>query len=153
LGEEQISLPLGVPFAMFNDDQFPHPSFESKDVAYRFLGYRLDKSGVPTFLYRFGRFEIEDRIQPTDDGHLIRRLTISDRTPEQTPASLWLRGHVGRTLKYESPMSYTNDAGLTVTVSQNGGHAGEVNSLEGRTEWLIPLKIERKKSIEVRYRW
>lgn len=153
LGEKQINLPPGVPFAMFNNEQFPHPTFDAKDVTYQFLGYRLDKSGVPTFLYRFGRFDIEDHIQPTDDGQLSRRLTITDRTPEQSPASLWLRGHVGRTLKYESPMSYTSDVGLTVSVSQNGERAGELNGLEGRIEWLIPLTIERKKSIEVRYRW
>lgn len=48
----------------------------------RYRGYRLDKNGVPSFLYRLGKEEISDRYQPTEDGKLKRSIsgTPSDFT-------------------------------------------------------------------------
>lgn len=153
LGEEQIVFPPGVPFARFADEEFPSPSFDAKKAGYRFLGYRLDKSRVPTFLYRFGRFDIEDRIRPDADKSLVRQLTITDRTPEEKPASLWFRGHSGKSLRNVGLHACTNDAGVTMTVTQGLRHAGELEAREDGTHWIVPVKVERKKTIEVRYRW
>jgi hypothetical protein len=108
---------------------------------------------VPTFLYRYGRFDIEDRIKPDAEKVLIRRLTISDRTPKEPPASLWFRGHFGKSLKYGGPFSYTNDAGVSMTVSGSLKYAGELAAREDGTHWIVPVKVERKEMIEVRYRW
>jgi cytochrome c2 len=158
LGDERISLPPGVPFVLLNessgdDDDLSGPDFDAKKAGYRFLGYRLDKSGVPTFLYRFGRFDIEDRIKPDTKKTLIRRLTIIDRMPQQPSATLWFRGHFGKTLKYNGPFAYTNDAGVSMTLLTRLKHAGELEAREDRTHWIVPVKVERKETIEVRYRW
>ena len=153
LGEKQIVFPPGVPFARFTDEEFPGPSFDAKEAGYRFRGYRLDKLGVPTFLYQFGRFDIEERIKPDAEKTLIRQLTITDRTPEKPPASLWFRGHSGKSLKYDALLAYTNDAGVSMTMSKNVGHAGQLEAREDGTHWIVPVKVERKKTIEVRYRW
>lgn len=48
----------------------------------RFGGYRLDKGGVPTFLYRIGAVEIEDRVEPDAKGRaLLRTLTLRGKQP------------------------------------------------------------------------
>jgi len=54
----------------------------------RFNGYRVDKSGVPTFLYRVGAVEIEDRVEPDAKGRaLLRTLTLRGKQPLKfTPA-------------------------------------------------------------------
>jgi mono/diheme cytochrome c family protein len=49
-------------------------SILSRDV--RFLGYRLDTLGVPTFLYREGAVMVEDRLQP--DGQRFCRVLVRD---------------------------------------------------------------------------
>ncbi|NQV22996.1 MAG: cytochrome oxidase [Rhodopirellula sp.] len=158
LGEQQIEFPPGVPFALFEGsviegNGIPNPSFDAKDAGYRFLGYRLDKSGVPTFLSRFDRFDIDDRVKPDAERTLIRQLTITDRTPQEPPASIWFRAHFGKSLKQNSPLSYTSDAGLTVSVSNSVGDAGELQTLKDGTQLLILVKVERRKTIEVRYSW
>jgi len=158
LGEGLIKLPPGVPFVMHkqtsgDDDDRSAPNFDAKKAGYRFLGYRLDKSGVPTFLYRYGRFDIEDRIKPDADRMLVRQLTIIDRTLDEPPATLWFRGHFGKSLKDDGPHSYTNDGGVSMTVSGGLQHAGELAAREDGTHWIVPVKVERKETIEVRYRW
>lgn len=158
LGEDQLQLPHGVPLAILDsslESRWPAPGDKGQPDAtpYRFLGYQLDQTGVPTFLYRYDRFEIEDRVEPDDDHSLIRRLSVTDRDPKMKPVSLWLRGHVGNTLKYNRLLNYTSDTGLEVSVS-GVDHAGELRQQESSgTEWLIPIKVDGKKVIEVRYRW
>ena len=157
LGDKQISFPQGVPFVLLNessrDDDLSGPDFDAKKAGYRFLGYRLDKSGVPTFLYRFGRFDIEDRIKADSEQTLIRQLTIIDRMPQQPSTTLWFRGHFGKSLKYDGPLAYTNDAGVSMTLLSELKHAGELEAREDGTHWIVPVKVERKETIEVRYRW
>lgn len=158
LGEKLISLPPGVPFVLLKeaqeeDDGLSSPDFDARKAGYRFLGYRLDKFGVPTFLYRYGRFDIEDRIKPDADRTLVRLLTVIDRTPEKPAALLWFRGHFGKSLKYDRPFAYTNDAGVSMTLLTKLKHSGELEALEDGTHWIVPVKVERKETIEVRYRW
>ncbi len=158
LGKEPIRLPPGVPFVLLNeaqgeDDDLSSPDFDAKKAGYRFQGYRLDKSGVPAFLYRHGRFDIEDRIKPDADRTLVRQLTLRDRTPGKPAAALWFRGHFGESLKYDGPFAYTNDAGVSMTIQAGLNHAGEVEARIDGTHWIVPVKVERKKTIEVRYRW
>ena len=158
LGEELIDLPPGVPFVLLKevsgeDAKLSKLDFDAKKAGYRFLGYRLNKSRVPTFLYRYGRFEIEDRIKPNADRTLVRRLSIIDRTPEEPPATLWFRGHFGKSLKYDGPFAYTNDAGVSMTAPKGLKHAGKLEAREHGTHWIVPVKVEQKEIIEVRYRW
>lgn len=158
LGDEKVGLPPGVPFVLLKevhdeDDDLSFPDFDAKKAGYRFLGYRLDKSGVPTFLYRYSRFDIEDRIKPGADRTLVRQLTLIDRTPEKPAASLWFRGHFGKSLKYDRPFAYTNDAGVSMAIPAGLKHAGELEAREDGTHWIVPVKVERKKMIEVRYQW
>ena len=158
LGEKQIRFPPGVPFVLLKEvsgknNELSKLDFDAKKAGYRFQGYRLDKSGVPTFLYRFGRFDIEDRIKPEADRTLVRRLSIIDRTPEEPPATLWFRGHFGKSLKHDGPFAYTNDAGVSMTVPKGLKHAGKLEAREDGTHWIVPLKVEQKEMIEVRYQW
>lgn len=153
LGDQQVVFPPGVPFALVTNQEFPNPSFDAKNADYRFRGYRLDKSGVPTFLYQFDRFDIEERIKPVAENNLIRQLTITDRTPGQPSASLWFRGHSGKSLKNVGLHSYTNDVGVSMTVTKGLKNGGELNAGEDGTHWIVPVIVEPKQTIEVDYRW
>lgn len=159
LGTDLIQLPPGVPFALLNRNQSvtaeteSTSSFASEGTDYQFRGYRLNRSGVPTFLYRFNRFDIEDRIQVQEDASLLRTLKITDRTPDEAPAGLWFRGHFGSTLKHDGPFAYTNDAGVSMTVLKGLRHAGELEATEHGTQWIVPVEVERTSTIKVQYSW
>lgn len=159
LGTELIQLPPGVPFTLRLEDPSvrngvtPVPSFDSSEAEYQFMGFRLDEAGVPVFLYRFGRFDIEDRIQAQKDGSLLRRLKMTDRNSGAPPAGLWFRGHSGRSLKHDGLFAYTNDAGVSVKVLKGISHAGELQAHEKGSHWIVPVEIESTKTIEVQYSW
>ena len=152
LGDDFISLPAGMPFAFLKDHKEPWPKVDSLNPSYRYLGYRLDAAGVPTFLYRFGPFDIEDRIAPEGETNLKRQFTIKNRKPNQEPPPLWFRANVGKALNSEASQSFANDAGLTVVVGKLKNQ-GELRQSGSLGEWIIPLAVQTEQTIEVQYQW
>ncbi len=72
--------PLGDVFSLFPDGP-PVANLVRADAAWpeenvlRFRGYTLDADGTPAFLYQTPEgVDIHDRLQPTDESHLRRRL-------------------------------------------------------------------------------
>jgi len=150
LGDALIELPLGVPFALLKDETQAWPS---KTVGYKFLGYRLDAEGVPTFLYRFRDFEIEDRIVPGKQQSLNRSITVKALSPEAEKASLWFRANLGTQLKRNQESSVTNNSGLTVGVTKPSRLVGEIRNTGKQFEWILPLDISHAPTIQLEYQW
>jgi mono/diheme cytochrome c family protein len=93
----------------------PDPLYP-KNHDYQFKGYYLDDSSVPTFMYRSGDVEIEDRsiaVQTDAKLQLVRTFQF------QSPANrtLWFRALTGETekLKAESKLDYQSDK-LSLTI-------------------------------------
>lgn len=77
LAEKVLTLPLRASFAKLGSASEAWPEAFGTDAGYAFRGYRIDKAGVPTFLYTVSGLEVEDRIQPTKDGKKLQRtLTV-----------------------------------------------------------------------------
>lgn len=153
LGEDFMPLPDGLPFALVKTSLERWPKGDPLNPAYRYLGYRLDETGVPTFLYRFDHFDIEDRVVPDGEKHIKRELKITNRKPKESAPDLWFRPLAGKTVKYQKAFTYSNEAGLTTEVSDTIGHLGELRKTETGMEWIIPLSIKNEQTIEVRYQW
>ncbi len=156
LGTDQIRFPAGVPLAVLPDAASPWPRTDvDQDTAegdtYRYFGYKLDQSGVPTFQYRYNDYDVHDRIQP-QAGHLLRKLTITKRQPFRSRATLWLRGHAGKSLQRDGRLSYTSETGLQTSI-QHVDAAGELRRQETIVEWIIPLNFDRQTTVEMRYQW
>jgi cytochrome c2 len=163
LGDEVVSMPPGVPLAVLDDPQQPWPEATGEEAGYRFLGYRLDRAGVPTFLYRLGDYEVEDRFQPTAGGVLKRRLHIersasgtaqtASQQLEEQAGGLWFRVHAGDDLRRKSPASYTNDDGLTATIPEKPGRRAAFRDGEF-SDCILPVEMHNgEATIEVEYRW
>lgn len=157
LGEDVVGFPAGVAFALLPSDNSPWPSINR--AAIRFLGYRIDPTGVPTLLYRLGGFDIEDRVVPddivSDDQAGLKRsfrIVWTDQTTLSS-ARLWFRGNVGSSLRRRNAWSYRNDDDLTVTVSRTCGEPGIIRKAGDVQEWIMPIPVEREVFIEVNYRW
>ncbi|MCA9068897.1 MAG: hypothetical protein KDA84_08245, partial [Planctomycetaceae bacterium] len=153
LGDDFISFPSDLPLAILKTEDQPWPTLDRLNPPYQFRGYRLDPEGVPTFLYRFGRFDIEDRIEPVKNQTLKRRLTIAQRKSKVETPKLWFRYLAGKTLKRLSDSQYQNEAGLTVTMCKTIGQTGKVVSSKSNTAWIIPLSTPQKQTIELQYDW
>jgi mono/diheme cytochrome c family protein len=163
LGDDVIPLPPGVPLAVLDDPDQPWPKATGAEAGYRFLGYRLDRAGVPTFLYRVGGYHVEDRFEPTADGVLKRRLHIersasgSARTASQQledrSGNLWFRVNTGGGLRRKSPASCTNDDGLTATIPEKPGRHAIFRDGES-SDGILPVEMyDGEATIKVEYRW
>ena len=144
-----ILLPRGVSFAepLKPEASWPDP-VEGRE--YRYLGHRIDKSGVPTFGYLFREVLIEDRMTPIGRG-LLREVTLTDRS-DSSSRSLQFLAHAGKELKRDGAQC-RNGAELTVTLPKEFTTKGRVVDRDGRAEWRVPIMIEGKRVIEVRYEW
>lgn len=68
LGDAIIKIDQRTPVAILADASVAWPEKASDANSYRFLGYRLDKTGRPTFRYRTGSVTVEDKPVPVVDG-------------------------------------------------------------------------------------
>ena len=151
LGDAVVTLPLGPFFAKLGDDDDPWPEPKILKDAMRFDGYRLDASGVPTFLYRIESLSIEDRIEATKDGMLLRRISLTPPAEGVDSAGHYVRPLVGESLKRIDGRTWTNENGLTAAIDTfNEGERRRVNEA---FEWVVPLDLSADRKIEVRYSW
>jgi len=154
LGTDVIEMQPGVPFANLNDDKAEWPTATGESAGYQFSGYRLDKSGTPTFLYRFGVVSIEDRFAPAADRTLIRRLRLSNGEKDQAgPGKIWFRAIAGDALRRNGLGSYTSQDGITVTLTQGRLLDGTLRTINKVSDWIIPVDVAAETDIELRYEW
>ncbi|MEQ1858665.1 MAG: c-type cytochrome [Chthoniobacteraceae bacterium] len=80
---EERAAPLAAPLGKDVAKLAQAAQFTEKADAHTiFGGYRLDARGVPTFLYRVGATEVEDRVEPDAKGRVLRRtLTLRGKEP------------------------------------------------------------------------
>jgi cytochrome c2 len=154
LGVDIIGLPGGLIVSPLQNGGDPWPTADAPATLYRFRGFRLDKAGVPTFLYSVGDLQIQDRLEPQRNRGLRRRLTITTAAaadPDRPTA--WVRAHLGKTLKPRGRREYVNEAGLAVSIPGDLTGAARLLNDKQQSEWRIPLVITRSKTLEIVYRW
>jgi len=153
LGETPVLFPAGAPFALLKDKNQPWPVSAPDQDDVQFRGYRVDAAGIPTFLYRYQQFEIEDRLEVTEKQTLKRQLKIKNNHSSGAPGTLWFRGLTGKTLKPLNPATMQNQAGLSVSISKPLAKAGELRTNDKETDWIIPIPAADNTTIEVIYQW
>ncbi len=92
LENENTSWPL-LPVMTKEQPTNPNPLYP-KNVGYQFRGYFQDKLSIPTFQYRSGSIEIEDRstVEGAQDQQRLQRV-LQFQSP--TPQVVWFRALVG----------------------------------------------------------
>ena len=157
LGENAVNLPTGSPFAILKDSDSLWPGSDTRQSAsplntYQFRGYRLDTSGIPTFLYRTDYFDIEDYIKP-EGRELVRQFRLTARVSPKPLEHIWLRAHQAKTLQLTGHTSCTDTNGLRVSVDAPPAQLGFVHCVKDGMEWRIPLPFEKQQLIKLRYQW
>ena len=158
LGIAVERLPAGAPLARLPSSEelwpdAPWPEGDAPGVSRlgRMLGYRLDPSGVPTFLYRIADVEVNERIEPLTESEPARGLR---RTVEVGVGNgiLWLRAAASPRLERTGESAWTTDSGLRVALPSSHEQARERAS-GGHQELLVPLVLDPSKPRRIVVVW
>ncbi len=156
---EPITLALDVSFAQLADEHAPWPLMPvmtkeakvnpnplyPKNVGYQFGGYFLDEVSVPTFMYRCGTIEIEDRSVATGSGEqrLLKRVLQFD-TP--TPQTVWFRALTGE-ISQESQRDFQSGR-LRLTIPASETKLRTLSEAPKRSELLLRWQLPQGRSTQ-----
>ncbi|MCY2979451.1 MAG: hypothetical protein NTU79_12375 [Planctomycetota bacterium] len=114
-----------------------------KSLGYQFKGYFMDDAAIPTFMYRFGEIEVQDRSVAValGDKWVLER-TIQFTSPRDQ--TVWFRALVGE-LEAESKREFkTPNLRITIPVAETLVRSSAKDS--PASELLLKLSIPRNKS-------
>ena len=120
----------------------PDPLYP-KNRGYQFKGYHLDDASIPTFMYRSGTIDIEDRSAPAAPGknsQLLRQLTFNS-PKDQT---LWFRALTGK-VEAESKQQFKT-AELRLSIPPVPTLLRENSADPGTKELLLKFDIPKGQS-------
>ena len=128
----------------------PDPLYP-RNRGYQFGGYQLDTGGVPTFLYRTGEVQVEDRSQPVAVDRLnglVRTLRVEAPKAE----AIWFRALTGKVRQMTPGQFGTDQLKLwlpknALAVLRGEGEEKELllklNLPKGKSEWVIRYELLR----------
>ncbi len=154
---EPITLAQDVSFAQLADESSPWPLMPvmtkeartnpdplyPKNVGYQFRGYFLGESSIPTFMYRSGTIEIEDRsvAAGTDEQRQLKRVL---RLESPAPRTVWFRALTGE-IRQESERAFLSGR-LRLTIPQIETKLRSSSDDPKRSELLLRLQVSQDES-------
>ena len=153
LGDPPILFPQGIPLAALENAKAVWPSETGAAIGYRFGGYRLDRQGVPTFLYQTPQVRVEERFVPLDRGGGLTRL-LKVIPVDSEPVQIWLRLATGRALRRKGAEGYQVDGRWTVRLHDlPESQRGQIRKVAEQWEWIVPLKVNAAMTLHASYQW
>lgn len=141
LADENAAWPL-LPVLTKEAKTNPDPLYP-KNLGYQFRGYFLGESSIPTFMYRSGTLEIEDRSVAVVTAEQIQLKRVQQlESPVQQ--SIWYRALVGD-ISQESERVYRTGR-LRLTIPQCETKLRSLSGESMRSELLLHLQIPAGKS-------
>lgn len=160
LGQSLVRFPKGQPFALMAGDKTRWP--DQVDL-YQFEGYRLDATGVPTFLYQFANWQIEERLEPMGKDGLRRRWDLrkiesksKDGVSEDESVVLNLCVHQAAGLIRKSEIQVDGGGLRTRLVQLPEGVSGSgvrIIKEENSERWVVPMNVKKQQTVVVEYSW
>ncbi len=154
---EPVTLAQDVSFARLADENTPWPLLPTmtkeartnpnplypKNVGYQFRGYYLGESSIPTFMYRSGTIEIEDRstVARTDEHRQLKRVVQLDSPMPQT---VWFRALTGN-IAQESTQVFRSGR-LRLTIPRIETNLRSLSDGLTQSELLLRLQLPKGKS-------
>ena len=137
------------------------PAWKDQEELYQFRGYRLDSKGVPSFLYRFSKWKIEERLEPLERRGLRRQWKIQREENEDSKTTdesgvLNLCIHQAKKLKRQTTTQVTGDglqARLAEMSEQDTGSGDSIIKMQESERWVVTLSGSDQQMIVVEYLW
>jgi mono/diheme cytochrome c family protein len=147
LSDETAAWPL-MPVMTKEARLNPDPLYP-KNVGYQFRGYFMDDMSVPTFMYRSGTVEIEDRSVATKSSERLQlKRSFQFKSPVQQ--DVWFRALVGEIAKESEQLFRSGRLQLTVPAMET--KLRPVADDPNRFELLLHLNVPQgKSSLELLY--
>ena len=126
----------------------PDPLYP-KNIGYQFRGYALGESSIPTFMYRSGSIEIEDRsvAAGSEEKQSINRVLRFESPKQQT---IWFRALTGD-ISQESELTFRSGR-LRLTILQAETKLRSLSEEPKQSELLLRLQLPQGKStLELQY--
>ncbi len=151
LGGSVVTLEKTSPVAVLSDSQAAWPSEPVKERGYKFLGYRLDKSGRPTFRYRGDAFMVDDKpiaVKGELVGTFQRQLKVTPLEGADIAGRIYVRIASGKVSPQDDGSYLVDD---TVNIRVTSSAKPIVRQIEGKTEVLVP--VDRPETINQEIVW
>ena len=143
LGDNILALPAGPPFAMLAKPDDAWPKTHSKELGFKFLGYRLTPDERPTFDYSFNDVKIEDTPNPSmvgKDASLKRTFKLTAAT---TVDNLYFRAAVGKKIEAAGDGWFKID-GWKMKIESTA--APKIRQSDGKSELIVPVEFKDGKA-------
>ena len=139
LGGNPVRLEQVAPVAVLADPSSDWPEGAPRERGYRFLGYRLDDLGRPTFRYKMPGAVVEDKFVPIAGAitsTLAREISI---TPDgdALDGKLYYRAAVGD-IQPDSDDEYRLNESVVIRLETDGAES-MIRESGGKTELLVPI--------------
>lgn len=141
-----VTFPAGPPFAVLESQSLPWPKEVPKarmgtrrtPPGWRYLGYRYDDEGVPTFLYRAGSVRVEET--PSSEcrqasGCLVRRFRLR---ADEAIRDFYLRVATGKKIE-ETKSGFVIDGRLTYRLKIAPETKPFIRTVAEQQELLVPI--------------
>ena len=145
LGDLVLNYENRSPVALLKDASEPWPDSKTIAEAYKFLGYRNDKSGHPTFRYRVGEVAVGDRFElsigPKDSPGLKRTLSFEPGKGQAAPG-LWVRLAEGSKIVAQGKNTWSVDDKFQVTIAESIAASAKLRDSGGKQELVVPVSLQ-----------
>jgi len=142
LGDLVLNYENRSPVALLKDASEVWPDAKMISDTYKFLGYRTDKGGHPTFRYKVGTVVVGDRAElsvgPKDSPGLKR--TLSFESPaSNTQVGLWVRLAEGSKIVADGKNTWIVDDKYQVTIAESIAATAKLRESGGKQELIVPV--------------
>ncbi len=148
LGDELLEIESECMFATLDGENAEWPTTSARERNYRFLGYRLDRSGIPTFRYQTPTgWQIEETLVPmasdsTDGKSVVQRKLVAKGTGQPIFA------RIASSNAIESLGDGRYRIGNSYTLRLLGANNPQVRSIAGHMELIVRLEEGNHEIIE-----
>ena len=152
LGSDTLDLPGGPAVAVLTSPNQAWPTADkaSRDVGGKFLGYRLNNQGSPTFRYRLNGLEIEEYVEPVlEPGgpSMMRQFEVSGKL--ETDGSAWALLAEGSRIESQAS-TWVVDGKVAIEILQ-GNSGAKVRQSGEHSQLIVP--VQSGSSIVAKIKW
>jgi mono/diheme cytochrome c family protein len=159
LGDLVINYESRSGVAWLKDPGDAWPDAKKVTETYKFLGYRTDKTGHPTFRYRVGDVIVGDRAElsvgPKDSPGLKRTLSFEGLRGNAN-GGLWVRLAEGSKIVADGKNTWIVDDKFQITVAESVASSAKLRESGGKQELLLPIATQAaagQAELEYYLRW
>ena len=135
-----ISFNGGPEFAFLESENQVWPDTIPSQVVQKQIGYKFDKSGMPSFTFKMNNTTIENKIVPVEGARGIKRLiNVTGSDP------IWFKIADGAEIKKLEDGSYiVKNENYFIDFSDENGLTPVIRNVNGRDELVVKLSAENQ---------